>query len=108
MINMFERKSVFIEYLGDYPLIRILDFLIEDHIFDYSQKDIAKNSGVAWNTFKKIFDRLVEKELVVKTRRVGKSDMSQINKENVVIQKLLEINKALMLGVLEKAEVVKA
>jgi len=98
----FEKKSLFIEYFGDYPLIRIIDFLLEDYLFDYPKKYIAKNSGVAWNTFKKIFYRLVENGLVINTRKVGKSEMYQINKNNIIVQKLFEINKALMLNVLKE------
>jgi predicted transcriptional regulator len=101
----FEKESVFIEYFGNYPLIRIIDFLIEDYLFDYDRKEIAKQSGVAWNTFKKIFDKLVEHQLVIKTRKVGKSEMFMINKENPIVQKLFEINKALMLGVIKEEKV---
>jgi DNA-binding transcriptional regulator YhcF (GntR family) len=104
MEKTFEKESVFIEYFGDCPILRIIDFLIEDYLFDYSKKEIAKQSGVAWNTFKKYFDRLVEHQFVIRTRKVGKSEMFMINKENLIVQKLFEINKALMLNVIKEAD----
>ena len=41
-----EEQSTFIEYFGNYPLIRILDFLILSRDMDYSMNEVAKNSGV--------------------------------------------------------------
>ena len=91
-------KSVFVEFFGDYPFIRVLDFLIENEIFDYSKKDIAKYSGVAWNTLENFFDKMIERKIIVKTRKVGKSKMYKLNLENPIAQKLIEIDKKLMLG----------
>jgi DNA-binding transcriptional ArsR family regulator len=92
-----EQKSLFIEFFGDYPIIRVLDFLIENEIFDYSKKDIAKYSEVSWNTLEKFFEKLLERGIIVRTRKVGKSQMYKINLENPIVQKLMEIDKRLML-----------
>jgi len=92
-----KQKSLFVEFFGDYPIIRVLDFLLENEIFDYSRKDIAKYSDVSWNTLEKFFEKLVKKEIVIKTRKVGKSDMYKINLENPIVQKLMDIDKRLML-----------
>ncbi len=94
-------KSLFVEFFGDYPIIRVLDFLIENEIFDYTKKEIAKNSGVSWNTLETFWDKLVEKEIVVRTRKIGKSEMFKLNTENPVVQKLIELDKKLMLTSVE-------
>ncbi|MBS3092358.1 hypothetical protein J4466_02975 [Candidatus Pacearchaeota archaeon] len=39
-------ESIFREYFGDSPYIRILDFLIQGQDFDYSMTEIARKSGV--------------------------------------------------------------
>ena len=46
-----EEKSVFVEYFGDYPLIRVLDFLIEGREMDYSMTEIVKKPGSAGPLF---------------------------------------------------------
>jgi hypothetical protein len=97
-------KSVFVEFFGDYPFIRVLDFLIENDIFDYSKKDIARYSNVAWNTLEKFFDKMVEGGIVIKTRKVGKSEMYKLNLENPITQKLIEIDKKLILGSIKGVE----
>ena len=65
LIKTMEEKSVFVEYFGDYPLIRVLDFLIEGREMDYSMTEIAKNSGVGWTAFSDIWPQLTKKEIVL-------------------------------------------
>jgi AraC-like DNA-binding protein len=98
------QKSLFVETFGDYPIIRVIDFLIENEIFDYSKKDIATHSEVSWNTLERFFNQLVKKDLVVKTRKVGKSQMYKINLENPVIKKIMEIDMGLMLDSIKSVE----
>jgi len=93
-----KQKSLFIDFFGDYPIIRVLDFLIENEIFDYSRKDIAKYSDVSWNTLEKFFEKLLKMKIIIRTRKVGKSDMYKINLENPTVKKLIEMDKGLMLG----------
>ena len=85
-----EEKSLFIGVFGDYPIIRIFDFLITYREFDYSKKDISNEAGVSWNTLLSIWDHLVERGLIKRTRKVGKQELFQINTKNDVVIKLLE------------------
>ncbi|MCK5322015.1 MAG: hypothetical protein KAJ47_02020 [Candidatus Aenigmarchaeota archaeon] len=96
-----EEKSTFVEFFGDYPLIRVLDFLITYEDFDYNKKDISKNANVAWNTLEIFWNKLVDQNIVIKTRKVGKSDMFKLNKENPVVHELIELDKKLMLDSIE-------
>ena len=42
-----EEKSLFVDFFGDYPLIRVLDFLVENEIFDYTKKEICEYADVS-------------------------------------------------------------
>ena len=95
-------KSVLIDFLGDYPAIRVLDFLLTFDEFDYSKKDISIKSNVAWNTINLFWDSFIEKKMVVRTRKVGKTDMYKLNKENLGVKKLIELEKILMKMSLDK------
>lgn len=92
---MVDDKSIFIKTFGDYPMLRIIDFLIESDMFDYPITEIAKNSNVHFQTFKKIWPRFVKNKFVIKTRRLGNSYLYKINKDNPIIQKLIELDKFL-------------
>ena len=42
-----ESKSLFIEFMGDSPTIRVLDYLLTERDLDFSITDIAKNSRIS-------------------------------------------------------------
>jgi hypothetical protein len=90
-------ESVFVKVFGNYPQVKVLDFLIENDIFDYSKTQIAELSGVSFNTLETFWSKLIETGIVKASRRVGNSRMFQLNKESPVVKKLLEIDKKLML-----------
>ena len=92
---MTNNDSIFLKTLGDYPALRIIDFLIESDMFDYPITEIAKNSNVHFQTFQKIWPRFVKDKFVVKTRKLGNSNLYKINKDNLIIQKLIELDKFL-------------
>lgn len=104
---MAEDKSLFVEFFGDYPVIRVLDFLIENDIFDYSKRDIGRNADVSWNTLEGFWKKLEENGIVTYTRKVGKAKMYKVDTKNSVVRQLIELDNRLMKNSLEKLEPVK-
>ncbi len=102
MIGVAEDKSLFVEFFGDYPIIRVLDFLIENDVFDYGKKDICRQADVSWNTLETFWERLEKTKVVTNTRKVGKAEMYRLNTENPVVQELIELDNMLMKKALEK------
>ena len=90
-----EDKSAFVEYFGDYPLIRVLDFLIEGRDMDYSMTEIAKNSEVGWTAFSDIWPQLTTKEIVRFTRKIGNAKLFRLNTENVWVKELIKMDKVI-------------
>ena len=88
-----EEKSVFLEYFGDYPLIRVLDFLILGRDMDYSMTEVAKNSGVGWTAFSEIWPQLIEKEIVIFTRKIGNAKLFRLNTKNLWVEELIKMDK---------------
>ena len=74
--------SLFLKAYGDNPKLRVLDFLLTFEDFDYSMKDIAKNSKVGYTSLKEFWDSLVKRNVVKQTRVVGKAKMYSLNKDN--------------------------
>ena len=95
-------SSLFIQFFGDYPFIRVLDFLVENDVFDYSKKDICRNAGVSWNTLETFWEQLEEMHVVIPTRKVGKATLYKLNVQNSVVKQLLELDKKLMKANMEK------
>ena len=85
-----QNKSAFLEYFGDTPKLRFLDFLIGNHFFDFNMTDMAKEANISYNSLKSFFGEFLEKGIIVKTRRVGKSDMSKLIMDNAIAQNFLK------------------
>ena len=77
---------------GDTPQLRVLDFLIGFHFFDYPLTEIAKESNVSYNSLKSFFNNFIESGIVIKTRKIGKSDYYKLNTENTFIQNLIKLD----------------
>lgn len=90
-----ENKSIFLEYFGDTPQLRVLDFLIDNHFFDFPLTEIARGSNVSYNSLVSFFPSLIEKGIVIKTRKIGKSDYYKLNFENSFIINLIKLDWSL-------------
>ena len=87
-----KNKSMFLEVFGDTPKLRVLDFLIENHFFDYPITEIAKQADVSYNSIKLFFNEWVKEGILIKTRKVGKSDYYKLNIENIFIKNLIKLD----------------
>lgn len=90
-----EEQSIFIQTFGDYPLIKVLDFLIYSRDFDYPITEIAKNANVNFQTLKKIWPQLEHNQIIVSTRTLGGNALYKINIANPVVKKIIELNNFL-------------
>lgn len=90
-----EEQSIFIQTFGNYPLIRIFNFLIYSRDFDYPITEIAKNADVNFQTLKKLWPKLEQDKIVVSTRTISGNTLYKININNPVVKKLIELNNFL-------------
>lgn len=93
-----EQETIFIQVFGNNPIIKVLDFLITFQAFDYPLTEIAKNSGVSYSTLQTFWSKLVENKIVIRTRRVGKSDLFKLNTQNPAVQQLIKLDWNLIKG----------
>lgn len=87
-----QEKSVFLEKFGDSPRLRVLDFLIGSHFFDFPITEIARESNVSYNSIKVFFYQMVNEGFIIKTRRVGKSDFYKLNTDNIFVKELIKLD----------------
>ncbi|MBI2105914.1 hypothetical protein HYT56_03695 [Candidatus Woesearchaeota archaeon] len=87
-----KNKSLFLMQFGDTPQLRIFDFLIDSHFFDYPMTEIARESNVSYNSIKKFFPSLVKSRIVVKTKAIGKSDYYKLNLDNLFVSNLIKMD----------------
>ena len=90
-----ENRSLFLEYLGDTPQLRVLDFFIDNHFFDFPLTEIARESNVSYNSLVSFFSEWVDKGIVIKTRRIGKSDYYKINLTHSFVANIVKLDWSL-------------
>lgn len=61
-----KEKSVLIEFFGDSPLVRIIDFLIEKRPFDTTKEEIIRETGISRNSLFKLWKKIEDYGLVTK------------------------------------------
>ena len=100
---MSNEKTILTETFGSAPVIRIIDFLIDNPLSDYSKEEMIKGIGISKVTFYKYFPLLEESEMVIETRKVGKSKMYKLNEKNDVVKKLKELVWALGMKAMKRS-----
>ena len=97
--NGLENNSVFVEIFGNNPVIKVLNFLMAFQSFDYPLTEIARNSGVSYSTLQTFWEKLERNKIVVKTRRLGKSDLYKLNTKNPAVKQLIKLDWNFVKGV---------
>ncbi len=87
-----ENKSPFLKAFGDTPQLRVLDFLVHNHFFDYPLTEIARESNVGYSSLQRIFPQMIKMGILKKTRKVGKSDYYQADKNNPFFRRMILLN----------------
>tara|TARA_Y100000310_G_C20691793_1_gene822771 strand:- start:2982 stop:3308 length:327 start_codon:yes stop_codon:yes gene_type:complete len=87
-----EKESIFEDYFGNSPQIRILNFLILGKDFDYSMTDIAEGANVGWTSFTRVWRDLQKKKIVIPTRNIGRAKLYKLNVEDPTVKKLIKLH----------------
>ena len=90
-----EEKSSFRTVFGDAPIVKVIDFFLDNREFDYCLTDIAKNSDIGWSTLHLFWNELVRLGIVTKTRRIGRAELYRLNPTSPIVKKLIDIDMAI-------------
>jgi phage antirepressor YoqD-like protein len=93
---VMEEQSLFIEFMGDSPTVRVFDYLMTERDLDFSITDMAKNAKIGRATLYRIWDNLVQYKIILPTRKIGKAKLYRLNIEDPKIKKLIEIDDMLV------------
>lgn len=97
-----EYESILIKTLGDSPKLRIVDFFLDNPLFDFTKKEVIEALGMSKRTFYKYFPDLEEYGIVIVSRRIGKAKLHIMNPEHPLVGVLREYEKKMSLQMAEK------
>ena len=95
-------KSLFVEFMGDSPMMKIMDYLITERELDFSITDMAENARIGRATLYRLWDDLIKNEIILHTRDIGKAKLFKLNVANTKIKKIIEIYDMLVIEELKK------
>ncbi|MEX0657237.1 MAG: hypothetical protein WD154_06810 [Nitrosopumilaceae archaeon] len=98
-----KNETLLLKYLGPSPVLRIIDFLLDNPLSDYSKNEIVKSLEMGRVTFFKYWMELEKSGAVKVTRRVGRATMYKLDRENEVVKHLIKLDMALARRTMEKA-----
>ena len=81
-------KSPFLKAVGESPYTKVLDFFLDNEVFDYSKSTIAKEAVISRVTLEPILSQLLKVGIIQQTRKNGCAIMYKFNWENEVANKL--------------------
>lgn len=85
-------KSALVETFGENPLVKTIDFFLMYPSFDYSKSQVSKETSVSRITMEKIWKRLLNEGIIVKTRKLGRGDMYKLNTQNPRVKVLMKFD----------------
>ena len=99
-------RSLLIKFLGENPVFKIVDFLIENKGIDLSKKEIIEGAGISKATLFNYWQEIEEQQIVIVTRKFGKTKLYTLNSKNLIVKKLLELESLLIEGVLNQKKTI--
>ena len=83
-------KTIFVEYFGDSPTTKVLDFFIENDLYDYSKTDIFRETGIARTTLQDVIRNLLKRKIIIKTRAVGRAGLYKLNRGYPIVEEIVK------------------
>ncbi len=96
--------SILTRTLGDSPKLWIIDFFLDNKFFDFSKKEIIEGTGLNKITVYKYFDCLLKDEIVVISRKFGKTKLYTLNRDDPQVKALVELDLNLSKAYADKIE----
>ncbi|MBN2458625.1 helix-turn-helix transcriptional regulator [Candidatus Woesearchaeota archaeon] len=95
-------ERAILHYFRKQLVYRVTDFLVDNPGKDYSKQDIAKGAGLSRATVFNHWKMLEASGIVKMTRRFGKTRLYQLDTENEITKKMLELERYLISAVIRK------
>ena len=86
MISMIE------DLFKNNALAKILDFLLDEPSYDFSQSDIKRETGLSWKTVHELFPLLEKLKIIVPTRTINRAKLYTVNTAAPVFKYLQQLD----------------
>ena len=91
-----KENSLLLNFAGDNPFFRIVDFLLENKGMDFSKSEIAKGAGFSRASVFNYWQKVEKYGLVRITRSFGKTKLYTLNTKSALVKEIIELEKTLI------------
>jgi hypothetical protein len=96
-------ETLLLKYLGPSPVLRIIDFFLDNPLSDFSKNEIVGSMEMGRITFFKYWAELEKSGAVKVTRKIGRATLYRLDRENDVVKHLIKLDMALARRAMEKS-----
>ena len=104
--KVFE-KSLLVKFLGENPVFKIVDFLIDNKGIDLTKKDIIDGTGISRASLFNHWGQIEQQQIVIVPRKFGKTKLYTLNSKNPIVKKLLELESLLIGNALDSHKAIE-
>ncbi len=96
-------ETLLLRYLGASPILRIVDFFLDNPLSDYSKNEISKDLAMSRGTFFKYWKELEKSGALTVSRKIGRATLYELDRKNEVVKQLIKLDMALARKSMERA-----
>lgn len=75
-------------FVGRAPKFRVIDFLLENRLRDFTKTEIAKGAGISWAPLFNCWNEIEKYNIVKLVRTVGRAKLYQLNESEPIVKSL--------------------
>lgn len=98
-----QNETLLLKYLGPSPVLRIIDYFLDNPLSDFSKNEIVRNLEMGRVTFFKYWAELEKSGAVKVTRKIGRATLYRLDREKEIVKHLVKLDMALARNAMEKA-----
>ena len=84
-----------LELILDEPLAKIIEFLLENPVMDYSKTDLAEQTSVSRSTLYRKWDILEELSIIRKSRKYQNTQLYKLDTDSSIVNELGRLQREL-------------
>lgn len=90
------KKSIFIRFLGESPRVKVLDFFLENYLFEYPKSTITQATGLTNEVVTNILKKFLDFGLIKRGTNQEKDTTFSLNKQNLIVKQLIKLEESLL------------
>lgn len=84
-----------LELIMDKPLAKVVDFLLENPVMDYSKTDLAEETGISRSTLYRKWNVLEELSILQKSRKYQNTQLYKLNTDSSIVNEFGRLKRKL-------------